>query len=121
MTFTASQVFRLAYRVGRQPPKAIFQTAGGFSASACPRTSPTAVRNRPQDPFLDLPRFSRPAAALPLHSCARRLRCPHSAPRRRRHPLARGRPAVALVWRDPYPVGYNKENDTWMRNNGTRI
>lgn len=30
--------------------------------------------------------------------------------------LAGGR-AVALVWRDPYPEGYNKENDSWLRKN----
>ena len=30
--------------------------------------------------------------------------------------LAGGR-AVALVWRDPYPYGYNKANDTWVKKN----
>ena len=33
--------------------------------------------------------------------------------------LAGGR-AVALVWRDPYPEGYNKGNDSWL-NKGSRM
>lgn len=106
---------------GGQPPDTIFDTAGGFSGTGVPATL--------SDPLYEIDRktlfsFSQEAFCDRQQLFIYVLRAEVTVPsfgttqEAGTRSLAGGR-AIAVVWRDPYPVGYSKQNNSWTKGSPT--